>query len=287
MLIMKNSIKILTFCLLTLLSTHVTGQTAYSLFRLSDSLQVNEVVFDQAECSGFLGHGGPAVENTHMALRLCLDGSGAIDVFSKSARGMELRQYLWNTTPGQQDTLLVGTDGYTVHETLGLGGVALWDGNAEVALCGCRELKVMAGETKKGAFAEVIYYGVPYIGDHVDISVRIDMTGKTREAVVTATELAGKKVVFLTGVNRHKGQKVTLAEGIISVWGPHPDQEKPFPIGAGMRYSVKDFPTVEEGDAMIRIISKPLSRMTTRIVSGSVKEAELNSAKRFEAYMMN
>lgn len=281
-----KTIRILTVCILSCLCASAQGQTAYSLFRLSDSLQVNEVMFDNAECADLLGHGGPAVENTHMALRLCLDGSGAIDVFSKSGRGMELRQYLWNTTQGQQDTLLVGTDGYSVLETLGLGGVALWDGDAKVALSTCRELKALAGETKKGVFAEVIYYGVPYMNDRVDISVRIDMTAKTREAVITATELAGKKVMFLTGVNRHKGQKVTIAEGVISVWGPHPDQEKPFPIGAGMRYSVKDLPTIEEGDDMISIISKSLSRMTTRVVSGSVKEAELNSAKRFESYMM-
>ena len=283
---MKTTIKILTACLFALLSIAVHGQTAYSLFRLSDSLQVNEVVFDDAECAGLLGHDGPAVENTHMALRLSLDGTGAIDVFSKSARGMELRQYLWNTTKGQQDTLLVGTDSYTVLQTLGLGGVALWDGSTQVGLSTCRELKVLAGETKKGAFAEVIYYGVPYMNERVDISVRIDMTAKTRDAVVTASELTGKKVMFITGVNRHKGQKVTFAEGIISVWGPHPDQENPFPIGAGMRYSVKDFPTVDEGEDMIRIMSKPLSRMTTVVVSGSVKEAELNSAKRFESYMM-
>lgn len=281
-----KTIRILTVCILSCLCASAQGQTAYSLFRLSDSLQVNEVMFDNAECADLLGHGGPAVENTHMALRLCLDGSGAIDVFSKSGRGMELRQYLWNTTQGQQDTLLVGTDGYSVLETLGLGGVALWDGDAKVALSTCRELKALAGETKKGVFAEVIYYGVPYMNDRVDISVRIDMTAKTREAVITATELAGKKVMFLTGVNRHKGQKVTIAEGVISVWGPHPDQDPPFPIGAGMRYSVKDLPTIEEGDDMISIISKPLSRMTTRVVSGSVKEAELNSAKRFESYMM-
>lgn len=282
-----KTIRILTVCILSCLCASAQGQTAYSLFRLSDSLQVNEVMFDNAECADLLGHGGPAVENTHMALRLCLDGSGAIDVFSKSGRGMELRQYLWNTTQGQQDTLLVGTDGYSVLETLGLGGVALWDGDAKVALSTCRELKALAGETKKGVFAEVIYYGVPYMNDRVDISVRIDMTAKTREAVITATELAGKKVMFLTGVNRHKGQKVTIAEGVISVWGPHPDQEKPFPIGAGMRYSVKDLPTIEEGDDMISIISKPLSRMTTRVVSGSVKEAELNSAKRFEEYVVD
>ena len=153
---MKATIRILTVLLFSFLCASVNGQTAYSLFRLSDSLQVNEVVFDQAVCSGLLGHEGPAVENSHMALRLCLDGSGAVDVFSKSARGMELRHYLWNTTPGQQDTLLVGGDGYSVQETLGLGGVALWDGDNTGARNACSELKVRVGDTKKGSFAEVI-----------------------------------------------------------------------------------------------------------------------------------
>ena len=283
---MKTTIKILTVCLFSFLCASAKGQTAYSLFRLSDSLQVNEVVLDQAVCSGLLGHEGPAVENSHMALRLCLDGTGAIDVFSKSARGMELRHYLWNTTPGQQDTLLVGGDGYSVLETLGLGGVALWDGENKVALHACKELKARVGDTKKGSFAEVIYYGVPYMGDRVDVSVRIDMTIKSREAIVSASELSGKKVMFLTGVNRHKGQRVTLSDGIISVWGPHPGQENAFAIGAGMKYSVKDFPTVNKTEDMIMIISKPISGIATSVVSGSVKEAELNSAKRFEAYMM-
>ena len=283
---MRTPIKILIFCMLSFLCTAVNGQTAYSLFRLSDSLQVNEVVFDNADCAGILGHSGPAVENTHMALRLCLDGSGAIDVFSKSARGMELRKYLWHTTPGQQDTLQLGADGYSVRGTLGLGGVALWDGQRQVNLSSCREIKAFAGEAKNGAYAEVIYYGIPYMDEHVDVSVRIDMTDKSREAVVTARELTGMKVMFVTGVNRHKGQKVTHAEGVISVWGPHPDQEKPFPIGAGMKYSPKDFPTVEDVEDMVRIISKPTSKVSTKVVSGSIKEEELNSAKRFETYMM-
>jgi hypothetical protein len=37
---------------------------------------------------------------------------------------------------------------------------------------------------------------------------------------------------------------------------------------------------------MVRIISKETSKVSTRIVSASVKEAELNSAKRFEAYII-
>lgn len=284
---MKTTIKILTICLLTLCGSVSYSQTAYSLFRLSDSLQVNEVVFDGDDFSGLAGHCGPAVENSHMALRICLDGSGAIDVFSKAARGMELRQYLWSTTPGQQDTLHVGADGYEVMNTLGLGGVALWDGDAVVRLNPTKGAKAMVGETKKGAFAEVVYYSVAYMDELVDVSVRIEMTAKSREAVVTAAELSGRKVTFVTGVNWHEGQKIMTEEGMISVWGKHPVRDgKSFPVGAGMRYSVKDFPSVEKTEDMIMIMSKPLSKVSVKVISGSVKEAELNSAKRFEAYMM-
>ena len=58
------------------------------------------------------------------------------------------------------------------------------------------------------------------------------------------------------------------------------------PVGAGMFFSDKDFPSVEKTDDMVRIISSPKSQVQTRIISASTKEAELNSAKRFEAYMM-
>ena len=134
----------------------------------------------------------------------------------------------------------------------------------------------------------MIAYGVSYKGDCVDVTIRVVVSVKTREAVVTASELSGKKVRFLTGVNFHEGQKVAYDEGYISVWGPHPVKktETPFPIGAGLRFSAKEFPTVEKTDDMVRIISKATSKVTTRVVSGSTKEAELNSAKRFESYMM-
>ena len=127
---------------------------------------------------------------------------------------------------------------------------------------------------------------MPYKGDFVDISIRVDVTAKSREAVVTAAELSGKKVLFLTGVNFHEGQKVTTGKEFISVWGTHPAKELSMPIGAGMKFSEKDFPTMEKTDAMVRLISGPESQVRTTLVGASVKEAELNSAKRFEAYMI-
>ena len=49
-----------------------------------------------------------------------------------------------------------------------------------------------------------------------------------------------------------------------------------------------DLPVVGIGPAHQAdvIISKPASKVSTKVVSASVKEAELNSAKRFESYMV-
>ena len=286
---MRTSIKILivSFAFLAIKAS-VAAQTASSLFWRSDSLQVSEIVSEIGNQYNKVGHHGPAVENSHMALRLYFNDSGAIDVYSKTGRGMELMEYQWYPTKGQQDTLALGADGYIVGKTVGLGGIALWDGEKEVKLEATRGRTARAGDTKSGSYIEMIAYGVAYKGDHVDVKIKVEVSVKTREAVMTASVLSGQKVQFLTGVNYHEGQKVTYDDGYISVWGPHPVKktETPFPIGAGLRFSSKDFPSVEKTDDMVRIISKATSKVVTGIVSGSVKEAELNSAKRFEAYMM-
>ena len=281
--------KILTITAIFTIVSHQAGaQTAKSLFWRADSLQVSEIVSETGNQYNKVGHHGPAVENSHMALRVYFNDTGAIDVYSKSGRGMELMEYLWYPTKEQQDTLLLGADGYIAGKTVGLGGVALWDGEKEVKLVATKGRTARVGDTKKGAYAEIIAYGVAYRGDYVDISIRVDVEAKSRVAVVTATELSGKKVQFLTGINFHEGQKVAYGEEYISIWGPHPVKktETPFPIGAGMFFSSKTFPVLEKTDDMVRIISKPVSKVSTKVVSASVKEAEINSAKRFESYMV-
>lgn len=264
-----------------------TARTASSLFWRSDSLQVNEIVSETADQYKKVGHHGPAVENSHMALRLYFNDSGAIDVYSKNGRGMELLNYKWYPSAEEQAANAAGCDEYKVGKTVGLGGVALWDGENEVKLVATKGRTARVGKTNKGSFAEIIAYGVIYKGESVDISIRIDMTEKTRLAEVTAKELSGKKVQFLTGVNYHKGQNVKYEKTYISVWGVHPADvsASPVPIGAGLFFSEKTFPHIEKTDNMVRIISKPVSEVKTKVVSASTKEAELNTSKRFEAFM--
>ena len=262
------------------------AQTATSLFWRSDSLQVNEIVSETGDQYRKVGHHGPAIENSHMILRLYFNDSGAIDLYSKSGRGMELERYLWYPDAEQQ-AAGAGVDGYIVGKTVGCGGIALWDGEKEVKLVATKGRTACVGDTKKGSYVEMIAYGVEYMDGLVDIMIRIDVTAKSRLATVTASELSGKKVQFLTGVNYHEGQKVSHDKDHISVWGLHPAKEASLPIGAALLFSSKAFPTVEKTGDMVRAISAPSSEIKTRILAASTKEAELNSARRFEEYVVD
>lgn len=280
---MKKLILVLSALALTYVSM---AQTAVSLFWKSDSLQVSEVVSETADLYDELGHGGPAVENSHMILRLLFNDSGAVDVYSKSGRGMELARYGWYPTAEQQELERAGADAYEVGNTIGCGGFALWDGEKEVRLVATRGRTARVGETKKGSYVEMTAYGVEYTGGLVDIMVRIDVNVKSRLASVSAKELSGKKVRFLTGVNFHEGQKVIVDKKHVAVWGQHPVEGTAFPVGAAVLFSDKAFPTVERTGDMVRIISEPAEEVKTRILASSTKEAELNSAKRFEEYVV-
>lgn len=282
---MKKLYHIIFPAVLLIASYGASAQTAKSLFYKTDSLQVLEIVSETADRCADVGHDGPAVENSHMALSIAFNDTGAIDLYSKNGRGMELGRYYWYPSAEMQETADAGRDAFIEGETLGLGGIALWDGEKQIRLQATSGRTARVGDTKKGTYAEMISYGVPYMGQMLDISVRIDVQDKSREAVVTVTELAGRKVQFLTGICCHSGQKVTVDDSHISVWGDHPGDDVQMPVGAGLRFSKKDFPTQMKSDDMMMIVSRPLPQVRTVIVGASVKEAELNNAKRFEAYM--
>lgn len=270
-----------------LLCSNAAAQSASSLFWRADSVQVKEIVSDKAVQYNFVGHHGPAVENSHCALRLYFNDSGAIDVYSKSGKQMELLKYLWYPTEKQQQEEGAGCDEYLVGRTVGLGGIALWDGEKEVKLVATKGRTARVGQTKGGSYAEIIAYGVEYMGDMVDVSIRVDVSDKSRVATVSARELNGKKVQFLTGVNFQKGEEVIYGKKYIAVWGVHPADvsASPSPLGAGMWFKPSKFESVEKTGNMVRIISKKASSISTRIVAASTKEEELDTRDKFFDYM--
>ena len=263
------------------------AQTATSLFWRADSLQVSEIVSQQAVQYNFVGHHGPAVENSHCALRIYFNDSGAIDVYSKSGKQMELAKYLWYPTDKQQAEEGAGCDEYLVGRTVGLGGIALWDGSEEVKLKATKGRTARVGQIRGGSFAEMVAYGVEYKGESVDILIRIEMKDNSRIAKVIGRELNGKKVQFLTGVNYHKGETVEYGRNYIAVWGVHPADVSaaPSPLGAGMWFSPRKFESTEKTGDMVRLISKPATEISTEVVAASIKEDELGSEAKFISYM--
>ena len=94
--------------------TVMQAQTAYSLFWKKDGVQVPEIVSGKGDLYQEVGHHGPAVENSHFALRIYFNDSGAVDVYSKTGRGMELDRYKWYPTTEQQENEGAGCDEYMV-----------------------------------------------------------------------------------------------------------------------------------------------------------------------------
>lgn len=263
------------------------AQTARSLFMRADSLEVPEIVSPEPVIYNKVGHHGPAVENYASAFRLYFNDSGAIDVYSKSGRQMELMKYLWYPTEKQQAEEGAGCDEYMVGKTVGLGGIALWDGEKEVKL-EAESRTGRVGATRRGSFAEIIAYGVPYNGDKVDISMRIDVRDGSRVAKVTARVLNGRKVRFLTGVNYHPGHELGMERrGRLWTWGTHPADvsQDPIPLGAAIFFRPARFSAPEKTDDMLRIISKPCRRIRTRIVAASTKEDELGTLEKFRDFV--
>ena len=264
-----------------------SAQTVTSLFFRSDSVQVSEIVSDGPDQYRKVGHHGPAVENPWYALRIYFNDSGAIDLYSKSGRQMELRKYLWYPTREQQENEGAGCDEYRVGKTVGLGGIALWDKDHEVKLAAERRT-ARVGKFRGGAFAEMISYGVPYAGRKVDISVRIEMSDKSRKAKIIASVVSGGRVQFVTGLNYHAGEYVQAGWGAIGTWGIHPADvsENPIEVGAGLEYDPDDYVGIPESlDDMVRLVSKPCRKLVTTVVAASVKEDELNTPEKFFDYL--
>lgn len=261
------------------------AETDVSLFVRNDSLQVSEFFSQEKDMYRKMGHHGPAVETAYMALRLYFNDSGAIDVYSKSGRRQELRKFLWYPDAEQRERG-AGCDEYYVGKTLGLGGVALWDGNDIVRLLATKGRQARVGKTVNGHYAEMIHYGVPYKSTFVDVSVRVDVEQGSRDAVVTARCLTGDKLRFVTGVNFNAGAKVDVSRGYISVWGVHPSDvsSNPVPIGGGMCYKEHLFSTLDY-PGMKAIVSRPCKFIKTKVVSASAKENWLNNAEAFADYV--
>ncbi len=281
---MKFLIFILIFLNFSLLAQN---KTEISLFLKSDSSKyLTDVSSDSGDLFNQLGHHGPAIENEWLGLRIYFDKRVSIDIYSKTKPGLELLRARWYPTPEQQKNGW-GADYYKVGNTVGLGGIRLWDGNNVIPLepVSYRYSRVV----KEGSisFMEMLSKDVPYKNRVVDIMVRVTVYSGIRDAKVEAFALTDSVVQFVTGINYHKDQQVMTEKGFILTWGVHPEDvaiEK-VELGAAILFNENDFSKkIDDGEQHL-LISKPTKMLEYWITSANGKEPDINNLEMFKKFV--
>lgn len=233
-----------------------------------------------------LSHHGPAIENEWLGLRIYFDYKCAIDVYNKTQARLELAEAEWYPTVEQQESGW-GADQYKVGNTVGLGGVRLWDGEKAVYLDPVRNRTARVFKEANISYMEMLSEGIPYKGDSIDILVRVTVFSGFREAKVEAFALCDQPVQFLTGINYHPETQNSMGDNYICTWGIHPEDVAAFQlsIGAGIIYNPVNFEQINKSENEYQLISKPAKYLKTWISSASERDPYLNTMEKFIDYL--
>lgn len=233
-----------------------------------------------------LEHHGPAIENEWIGLRLYFDHKVSVDVYNKTRPGLELAAAAWYPTIEQQKEGW-GADQYKVGSTVGMGGVRLWDGEKEVFLNPVSKRTARVRKEANISYMEMLSEGIPYMGDTIDVLVRVTVFSGIREAKVEAFAFSSNPVQFLTGVNYHEATDNKQGDNFICTWGIHPEDVAAFQlkIGAAIIFNPNDFESITKGARQYEMVSKPTKYLETWITSACEKESELNSMDVFVKYL--
>ena len=271
------------------LAVQAQKSTDVSLFFKKDKLNyLSEVESKSGNLFTKLGHHGPAVENQWLALRLYFNKKTAIDVYSKAKPGLEIRDRKWYPSKKEQRSGY-GADYYKVGNSIGLGGVKLWDGEKIVPLNPVSNRSAKVQYTREGSFMEMLSEGVEYSGKKVDILVRVSVYSEKREAKVEAFSKNDEPVMFVTGINYFKNLKIFKDENYIATWGIHPEDvaAEKVNIGAAIVFNRKYFEKQLDDGEQHLLISKPTTKLTTWVTSANERERKINTPEKFLAEVKN
>lgn len=264
-------------------------QTNVSLFMKKDKAQRAVIDTSANDMYKTIGHHGPAVENSMMALRIYCKAGCAIDVYSKTKPELELTKYGWYPTQEQIESG-AGCDEYRVGKTTGLGGFGLWDGEKTVPLTSTNGRRIEATTDDEGAQISMTVRGVEYKGEKIDVKLSVRVTESSRVAEIEAECISGQKVVFVSGINFHPGQTVVESEngreGRMATWGVHPADivANPLPIGGGLVYDAKVWQQdkIDTANGFLPIKTrKAVKRAKVRVVAACQREGEVNDMAKF------
>jgi hypothetical protein len=279
---------LLIFFALLAVSSYAQNKTDISLQWKDSDKQESEITSDTGDLYRKLAHHGPAVENEWLGLRLYFDHKVAIDVYNKTRPGLELAEAGWYPTEEQQKKGW-GADQYKVGSTVGLGGVRLWDPEKKESVFLNPVSKRTARVRKEAniSYMEMLSEGIPYMGDTIDVLVRVTVFSGQREAKVEAFALSDKPVHFLTGINYHDKTKTLKKNNFICTWGIHPEDVAAFQlnIGAALIYNPGDFEKVTKEEKQYQLVSKPTKYLRTWVTSACEKEKEFSNMKDFVKYV--
>lgn len=262
------------------------NKTDVSLMWKDSLKQVAYISSETGDLYKKLQHHGPAVENEWVGFRLYFDKKVSIDVYNKQKKQLELAGASWYPTTEQQKKGW-GSDQYKVAQTVGLGGVRLWDGEKEVLLNPVDMRTAHVRKEGSVSYMEMLNEGVPYKGGKVDILVRVTVYSGMREAKVEAFALANEPVQFFTGINYFEKAPAKKGDNYILTWGLHPEDVAAFPlnIGAALKYNPSDFEKVVQGPTQYEMVSKPAKYLEFWITSACEKEKAFPNLAKFEEYV--
>ena len=281
-----RKIILITTAFLLAMNCMAQNMTDVSLLWKDTDKQVPEISSKTGDLYNKLLHHGPAIENEWIGLRLYFDKKVAIDVYNKQKPQLEMAAANWYPTVEQQKDGW-GADQYKVGNTVGLGGVRLWDGEKVVFL---NPVTLRTARVRKEAnlsYMEMLSEGIPYKGDTIDVLVRVTVYSGIREAKVEAFAFSCKPVQFLTGINYHPKTETKEGDDFILTWGIHPEDVAAFEvnIGAAIMYNPNDFVDKRKTDTEFELISKPTKYLETWITSASEKEKDFSDMASFVKYV--
>lgn len=276
------------FALITCLASS-QNRTDVSLFMKDDpGQQLTEVYSESGDLYQTLGHHGPAIENEYLGLRIYFSPKAAIDVYSKAKPGLELKDAAWYPTPEQQKNGW-GADYYKVGETVGLGGIRLWDGEKVVPLDPVSGRYARVQKEGTVSFMEMLSKNVPYKDGEVDILVRVTVYSGIRNAKVEAFALCDDDVQFVTGINYHPGQELVVEDRYIVTWGLHPEDvaAEQVKLGAAIMFHPEDFVQTKDDGTQKLLITGPTKQIECWISSANAREPEINTLEAFVRFIDN
>jgi len=278
----------LFFAALMGLQATAQNKTDVSLFWKDNPQQVSSIESEVGDLYQKVGHHGPAVENEWLALRLYFDHKVAIDVYNKTKPQLELDVAKWYPTSEQQEEGW-GADQYKAGQTVGLGGVRLWDGEQVVLLNPVSKRTARVKKEANQSYMEMLSENVPYKGDSIDVLVRVTVYSGMREAKVEAFAFSSNPVQFTTGINYHEGTATKEGDGYLATWGLHPEDVAAFQlnIGAAILYDPTDFIQTQKADTEYILISQPTNYLSTWITSACEKEKDFDNMEDFVEYLEN